>query len=83
MASLDQNPAKGGTPAMANQPTMNVPPVTGIQCHRPPILFMSCSSCRPWITLPADRNSNALKNAWVKRWNTAAVHAPTPRAITM
>ena len=46
--------------------------------------FMSKEWCEPeWLTEPAPRKRSALKNAWVKRWNTAAVHAPTPSAITM
>ncbi len=36
-----------------------------------------------WLTEPAPRKRSALKKAWVKRWNTAAGHAPTPRAIIM
>jgi hypothetical protein len=36
-----------------------------------------------WLTDPEPRNRQALKNAWVNRWNSAAVQAPTPRAITM
>ena len=31
-----------------------------------------------WITLPAPRNSSALKKAWVVRWNMAPVKAPMP-----
>jgi hypothetical protein len=46
--------------------------------------FMSNEWCEPeWLTEPAPRKRFALKNAWVKRWNTAAVHAPTPRPMTM
>ena len=46
--------------------------------------FMSKEWCEPeWLTEPAPRNRQALKKAWVKRWNTPAVHAPTPSAITM
>ena len=44
--------------------------------------FMS-KLCTAWETEPDPRNNPALKNAWVKRWNSAAVHAPTPSAITM
>ena len=39
----------------------------------PPILRMSCSPERAWITEPADKKSRALKNAWVMRWKIAAV----------
>ena len=45
-------------------------------------VFMS-KLCTAWLTEPDPRNRHALKNAWVNRWNMAAVHAPTPRAITM
>ena len=38
----------------------------------PPILRMSCSSLIAWITDPAQRNSSALKKAWVMRWNIDA-----------
>ena len=37
MSSFDQNPENGGTPAMASQPTMKVPPVTGIHFCSPPM----------------------------------------------
>jgi len=37
----------------------------------------------PWLAEPAPRNSSALKKAWVNRWKTAAVQAPTPRPMTM
>ncbi len=47
-------------------------------------LTMSKEWCEPeWLTEPAPRNRQALKKAWVKRWKIPAVHAPTPRAITM
>ena len=39
--------------------------------------------CTAWMSEPEPRKRRALKKAWVKRWNTAAVHAPQPRAITM
>ena len=44
---------------------------------------MSCSSCMPWITEPAPRNSSALKNACVIMWKIAALYAPTPTARNM
>jgi hypothetical protein len=40
---------------------MKVPAVTGIHLRNVPIRRMSCSSCMPWMTEPAPRNSNALK----------------------
>ena len=46
--------------------------------------FMSKLWCEPeWLTEPAPRKRPALKKAWVKMWNTAPVHAATPRPMTM
>ena len=72
ISSFDQKPANGGTPAIANQPTMNVAAVTGINLRNAPIQRMSCSWCMPWITDPDPRNSSALKNACVIMWKIAA-----------
>ena len=82
---MDQKPANGKMPASASVPIMNVQNVIGMYLRRPPMsFFMSKEWCAPlWLTDPAPRNRSALKKAWVNRWNTAAVHAPTPRAITM
>ena len=41
--------------------------VTGIYLRKPPISRMSCLWCIAVITLPAPRNSKALKQAWVNR----------------
>ena len=49
----------------------------------PPMSFFMSKLCTAWLTEPEPRKSSALKKAWVKRWKMAAVHAPTPRAITM
>src|SRR6476660_7855014 len=51
--------------------------------RRPPMLRMSWSWCMPMITEPAARNSNALKNACVIRWNTATEYADAPSATVM
>ncbi len=51
--------------------------------RRPPISRMSKVWWQAWLTEPAPRKRQALKKAWVKRWNTPAVQAPTPRAMTM
>ena len=72
MSSFDQKPENGGTPAMASQPTMNVAAVMGSSLRSAPMWRMSWSSCSPWMTEPAPRNSSALKKAWVIMWNTAA-----------
>ena len=63
---------------------MNVQNVFGMYFRRPPMSsFMSKVWCTAWLTEPEPRNRQALKKAWVKRWNSAAVQAPTPRAMTM
>ena len=80
---MEKNPASGTMPEIASVAVMNVANVTGSFDLRPPIFVMSCSPCWPWITLPAPRNSSALKNACVIRWKIAAVHAPTPAAANM
>ena len=67
----------------ASVPMTVVQKVIGMYFRRPPILRMSCSWCMPMITLPAARNSRALKKAWVIRWYTAAEYADTPRATVM
>ncbi len=50
----------------------------GIFFSSPPIFRMSCSWWQPAMTWPDPRNSRALKNACVSRWNSAPIHAPTP-----
>ena len=61
----------------------NVLYVWGMTFLRPPMSdFMS----KLWVACAAEpepRKRQALKKAWVNRWNMAAVHAPTPRAMTM
>ena len=54
--------------------------VIGMFFRRPPMWRMSCSPFSAWITLPAPRNSSALKNACVIRWKMPAENAPTPSA---
>ncbi len=49
----------------------------------PPMSFFMSKLWTAWATEPEPRNRLALKKAWVKRWKTAAVQAPTPRAIAM
>ena len=78
-----KKPDSSGKPAIARQPTANVPYVVGMARRSPPMRRMSCSSCMPWMTLPAPRNSSALKKACVMTWNTAAAYAPTPRPRNM
>ncbi len=71
------------TPAIASHPTMNVIAVTGMNFRSAPMRRMSCSSCMPWITEPAPRNSSALKKACMIMWKIAALYAPTPAARNM
>ena len=55
----------------ARLPSSMVNQVIGMYLRRPPILRMSWSWCIPIITLPAAKNSRALKKAWVITWNMA------------
>jgi len=41
---------------------------------------MSCSSCSLWMILPEDKNSMALKNAWVQMWKRAMLGWLSPMA---
>ena len=61
----------------------NVQYVFGIFFARPPIFRMSCSPPIAWMTEPAPRKRQALKNAWVVTWNMPSVNAPTPQARNM
>lgn len=66
MASLEKKPAKKGVPVRARLPTVKQEDVKGASWCMPPILRMSCSSFKLWIIEPEQRNSMALKNAWVQ-----------------
>jgi hypothetical protein len=71
-------------PARARQPTRKVQWVTGMIRRKPPNRRMSITFPMACMTLPAPRNSNALKKAWVNRWNIppvipAKVPVPSPR----
>ena len=83
IASFEKKPEKNGAPASASEPIHIVIQVTGMYLRRPPMWRMSCSWCIAMITEPAPRNSSALKNACVIRWNTAAEYAETPSATVM
>jgi hypothetical protein len=80
---LEKNPDSGGIPAIAAAPSTHVHPVTGMDRSSPPIFVMSVSSWRPCMTLPAPRNSRALKKAWVISRKMAAEYAPTPAPKNM
>ena len=49
----------------------------------PPMSSFMSKECTAWATEPEPRKRPALNMAWVKRWNMAAVHAPTPSAMAM
>ena len=83
ISSFEKKPASGGTPAIAIVAINIVARVEGMYFASPPIFFMSCSPEQPWMTEPAPRKRQALKNACVIRWKIAAVYAPTPAARNM
>src|SRR5665648_47412 len=55
-------------PARARAAINMVIPVIFILENTPPIWRIS-ERCVAWMTLPAQRNRSALKNAWLIRWN--------------
>ncbi len=79
ISSLLQNPESGQMPARLSEPMRKVAYVHGITLRRPPIRRISNVPVA-WFTLPAPRNSSALKKAWLNRWNmpTATPPAPSP-----
>ena len=79
ISSFDQNPAKGGMPISARVAITKHPNVTGMNRRRPPISLM-LFVWTAWMTEPAPRNSRALKNAWVNRWNSPTLWPAFPRA---
>lgn len=72
IASFEKNPARKGVPVKARLPTVRAEDVKGARWCIPPILRMSCSSFRLWIIAPEQRNSIALKNAWVQMCKKAS-----------
>ena len=85
ISSFEKKPAKNGTPHSAAVLMIHAPNVTGILRQMPPMSFFMSKLwwLAVWLTEPAQRNRQHLKKACVKMWNTAAVHAPTPRPIIM
>ena len=82
--SLLKAPAvTNGNPASEHPAITNVQKAKGRRVRNPPIRKILCSSCKALMTMPAARNSSALKNACVMKWKMAAGHAPTPRARNM
>lgn len=53
-------------PMSARLPMIREEAVNGNILNRPPIFRMSCSLLRLWMIDPADKNSIALKKAWVQ-----------------
>jgi hypothetical protein len=68
---------------MAMVAMRKVQKVIGIFDFSPPMLRTSCSPLMAWMTEPEPRKRQALKKAWVTRWNTPALNAPTPTPIIM
>ena len=85
ISSLEKKPENGKTPHRASVDTVHAAKVTGMCLRRPPMsFFMSKEWCDAlWLTEPAHKNRHALKNAWVKMWNTAGNHAPAPSPSIM
>jgi len=79
---LEKNPENRGMPARAAAPMTNTTVVKGIFFRRPPMSKMSLL-WTAWMTLPAARNSSALKKAWVPRWKYPANTFPAPSAAIM
>jgi len=72
MASFEKKPARKGVPVRARLPRVKHEEVKGVRWCMPPILRISCSSFRLWIIDPEQRNSMALKKAWVQMWRKAS-----------
>ena len=84
ISSFDQKPASGKMPARASVPMHEGPEgLRHVLAQAAHVLLHVEAVVAAWLTEPAPRNRQALKKAWVKRWKTAAVQAPTPSAITM
>ncbi len=80
---MEKKPLVSGQPAMASVDATKVQYVMGMCLRRPPMKRMSCArasswmrACMAWMTLPAPRKRQALKNAWVKTWKKPAANAP-------
>lgn len=72
IASFEKNPARKGIPVRARLPMIRQEEVNGMSLCRPPIFRMSCSSLRLWMMDPEQRNSMALKKAWVQMCRKAS-----------
>ena len=72
MASFEKKPARKGVPVRARLPIVRQEVVVGARWCMPPILRISCSSFRLWMMDPEQRNSIALKKAWVQMCKKAS-----------
>lgn len=72
MASFEKKPDRKGVPIRARLPMVRHEDVRGVRWCIPPIFRMSCSLSKLWIMEPEQRNSMALKNAWVQMWRKAS-----------
>ena len=82
ISSFDQNPESGTMPASERLQTTITTYVIRMWSFKPP-RYRILKVPPAWCTDPAARNSPALKNACVNRWNTAAPYAPMPNANIM
>ncbi len=74
-------PAVKGMAASDRHPANISHLVTGSFLPSPDMVRRSRLPANACMTLPAVRNSKALKHAWVERWNTpaAGARAATPK----
>ncbi|KWV86332.1 hypothetical protein PFLmoz3_04024 [Pseudomonas fluorescens] len=84
--SLERKPLSNGTPAMDALATIARVAVNGIRRTSPLSLRISRVPLS-WSMMPAAMNSEALKVAWLRMWNTAATAAsgllrPSSRVIS-
>ena len=75
---------------IASVDAANVPNVSGMNLRKPPMFRMSWDlslswirACIAWMTLPAPRKRQALKNACVNRWKKPVANAPAPTPMNM
>jgi len=70
-------PARAALPA-----TRPIAPARWVSAPRALISRISLL-CAWWMKMPAERNSSALKPAWVVRWKKPAAVLPAASAISM
>ena len=72
-------------PAIDSAAMVAMVKVMGIRCRNPPNRLMS-RLCASWSIMPAVMKSAALKVAWLRMWNTAAMApnaVPVPSSIVI